>query len=211
MLNLQKLKNKLSVSYTYRKNKDFGEKNKMKKLLFLIAISVLAMTLIAVANAETPSLTVAPANSHIIRVTGVGFNASETVKLSLMNGTESIYAFTEAITTDGTGTDLGNFTAIVIIPTSINGTYTLNASTSTVSKQVSYTIPSLIGPQGLQGEPGVNGTAGPKGDIGSQGPIGPQGPVGTVDNTIAYIALVIGVISLILVVAVAMKRQYASN
>jgi hypothetical protein len=168
----------------------------MKKLLFLVAISVLAMTLIAVANAEVPSLTVAPANSHIIRVTGVGFNASETVKLELFNGTESIYNFTEAITTDGAGEDLGNFSAIVIAPTSLNGTYDLTASTSTVSKIVEILLPDMTGPQGEQGELGESevGTQGPQGE---QGPPGIQGPAG--EDAPVYV-LVLAIVALILAI-----------
>ena len=173
----------------------------MKKLLFLIAISVLAMALIAVANADVPSLAAAPANSHIIRVTGVGFNASETVKLQLMNGTVAIYNFTEAITTDGAGADLGNFTAIIIAPTNLNGTYNLIASTSTVSKTVAVSLPDLIGPQGEQGLTGEGGV-GTQGPQGEQGPQGIQGPAGEDAPAwlliIAVIALVTAIFSIII-------------
>jgi len=174
----------------------------MKKLLFLIAITVLAMALISIANADVPSLAVSPSNSHIIHVTGVGFNASQTVKLTLYNGTESVYNFTEAITTDGATGDLGNFTAIVIVPTILNGTYNLTASTSTVSKTISLAFPDMKGPQGIAG---VNGT-GIQGETGEQGIQGEQGPQGVAGEDapewvlmLAAISLVVSIVAFVLV------------
>lgn len=104
------------------------------------------------------TLTASPDNSNVFSVTGTGFDVSETVLLELMDeyGTV-VYTFTENIETDKTG----NFSATVIIPTSIHGTYYLTASTATsgIYGYIEYTVPDLTGPQGETGATGATGEA----------------------------------------------------
>ena len=113
---------------------------KTKKLTALAVLcSILAVAFISLASAASTdaTLTVTPvSNSSVISVTGSGFNASETVNLSLMNGTTFVYNFTESISTNS----LGNFSANVTLPAGIYGTFNLTANTSTVSAYTAYTI-----------------------------------------------------------------------
>ena len=144
----------------------------------------------ATAQAATiviPELKASPSNSHVFRVSGADFNASTAVTLQLVNGTDALYKFTEAVATN----DAGVFDAIVVAPTSINGTYDLMATTYTVkdaynvTATIKVTLPNMAGPQGLQG---VNGT-GTQGPQGETGPAGVPGEIGEIANTDALVAV----------------------
>jgi len=104
-------------------------------------------------TADGPQVTLgaSPNNSNIFRVTGNGFSTSETVWLRLVAGETTVFNFTETIETD----EQGSFSTIVIVPTSIHGTFNLTASTSSVSVYTEYNVPDLTGP---------TGPTGPKGD-----------------------------------------------
>ena len=133
------------------------------------------------------SITASPDSSHIISVTGSGFDASETVWLRLVANDETIaYNFTETIKTDAAG----NFSAVVIAPTSLYGTFNLTASTSNAMAYVEYTIPNLTGPTG---------------DIGLTGPTGAPGE--PADSTLLYGGIGLGVIAIVLAAYAIVKKS----
>ena len=155
--------------------------NRIAKGLATITFLLLSVATIAgVASAAT--LTATPDNSNIFNATGTGFTANSNVTLQLWNGsTTLIYTFPNA-TTDNSG----NFSAILIVPTSIpNATYTLTATTGAVSQSVSQTTPDLTGPTGATGATGATGQA--------------------ASNILAYGAIIISVMALI---AAAIAARY---
>jgi len=159
-------------------------------LFFATVLMLLGTALISSAYAQeepTASLIASPDNSNIFRVTGSGFNASETVWLRLVADETTVFNFTETIETDAEG----KFSAIVIVPTSIHGTFSLTASTSGVSVYIEYTVPDLTG------ETGATGATGPKGDPGE-----------AADPTIGYSGIGLGLIAIVLsVYALARKSR----
>jgi hypothetical protein len=110
------------------------------------------------------AVSVSPDNSNIFNVTGRGLGTSKgvTLKLTLATGATA-YTFADQITTDSQG----GFSTIVIVPTSISGTYTLVASTASGNATTQVTIPNLKGATGQTGETGATGTAGATGPAGS--------------------------------------------
>ncbi|MEM2970096.1 MAG: hypothetical protein QXR63_04090 [Candidatus Bathyarchaeia archaeon] len=126
------------------------------------------------------SLSATPSNSNIFRLTGIGFDASDTVWLRLVSDETVVFNFTETIETDAEG----SFSAIVIVPTSIHGTFNLVASTTSVSAYVEYTVPDLTGPEGPAGP---TGETGPKGDPGEPA-----------DPTIGYAGVGLGIVAIAL-------------
>ncbi len=72
----------------------------------------------------TKSVNATPNNSNIFNVTGSGFVASREVTLVLKNPQgATVYRFPDELSTD----TQGRFSTIAIVPTSINGTFTLEA------------------------------------------------------------------------------------
>jgi hypothetical protein len=104
------------------------------------------------------------------------------------------YNFTEYGLTD----NRGNFTATLIIPTSISGNHTLIAQSRTgaIANAV-INVPDLSGPKGdtgATGDKGVKGAAGPAGN--------------DADSTMVYVAIIISVIAaLISIVALVKDRE----
>ena len=130
-----------------------------RKLVFLISILILlqlvlnfSCEVLAQSSNHASEISATPNNSNIVRVSGKGFNASETVTLALWNETVRQFSFPENVTTDLGG----NFSTIVIIPTSLRGNYFLVASTSTSQAYVNYTVPNLMGATGVSGEEANN-------------------------------------------------------
>lgn len=156
--------------------------------------TIQAYTEFTIILSETPALTVTPDDSNIIAVSGSGFNTSETVTLTLEDSdNETIYTFTEDLTTN----TLGNFTAAVIIPTSINGDYTLIAETETgATANATITVPDLTGATGATGATGLSGEAGVDGEDGA-----------AADNTIVYSAVILS-IAAIAIAAVALTKKH---
>jgi hypothetical protein len=79
----------------------------------------------------------------------------------------------------------GSFTAIISVPTTTPGSYTITATDANgISASATFTVENMMGspgpqgPQGPQGEKGEKGDTGPQGPQGSPGPQGPQGPQG---------------------------------
>ena len=68
----------------------------------------------------------------------------------MWNETVKQYSFPENITTDLEG----NFSTVVIIPTSLSGNYYLVASTESGQAYVDYTVPDLTGATGVSGATG---------------------------------------------------------
>lgn len=112
----------------------------------------------------TRSVSISPDNSNIFNVTGKGLGDSKTVtlKLALESGATA-YSFPEQTTTDSQG----RFSTIVIVPTSLSGTFSLVASTTSGNATVQVTIPNLKGPPGETGQTGATGAAGATGTEGS--------------------------------------------
>jgi len=162
------------------------------KFLFATVLMLLGIALISSVYAQdepAASLSASPDNSNIFRVSGSGFNASETVWLRLVADETLVFNFTETVETDAEG----NFSAIVIVPTSIHGTFNLTASTSSVSVYVEYTVPDLTGPAGPTGTTGATGATGPKGD--------------PADPTIGYGGIGLGVVAIVLAVYALTKKS----
>lgn len=172
--------------------------NDTRKITSVIFAAALLVMLIPFATAAT--LTASPNNSNIINVNGSGFNQTSPVSLFLFNGTEAIYTFPEQITTDADG----NFSAIVIVPTILHGTFNITANTTNFSAAaLNRVFPNFTGQQGIEGPQGINGTIG---GTGPTGPPGPQGEPGTpADNTFIYVSLAISLAAAVGVMLIAKK------
>lgn len=172
------------------------------KSLILIAFLVLAITIYP---ASAATFIASPNNSNIVMVSGTGFNASSPVSIRLINDNGTMHVFAEQISTDVKG----NFSSIIIIPTSIAGTFNMTANTSSVSMTfINLQVPNFTGPQGpqgIQGEIGLNGTQGAIGLIGPAGPQGLVGPAG--DSTIGYAAIAIALAASFGVVLVSRTKR----
>ncbi len=112
-----------------------------KKTVALIMLcSFLAFTLFSFASAaSTATLTASETDdNNIIKLSGTGFDANETVTLQILNETDNtvIYTFTENATAD---TD-GAFTTNVTLPPGYYGTFNFTAETSTMFAHDEYTI-----------------------------------------------------------------------
>jgi hypothetical protein len=100
---------------------------------------VLAVAFVSTVNAATTSITITDIDdTNTINVTGTGFDADETVTLTLINQTDSstAYTFTEDVTTDSEGAFDTNLT----LPSGIYGTFDLTAETSDASADDEYTL-----------------------------------------------------------------------
>jgi hypothetical protein len=163
-----------------------------KTLLLVLSILFLCISMTQLSSAQMePSFTATPNNSNITKVIGSGFDPLERVSLKLLNATtgEEVYVFPENILTD----ENGNFSSIVIIPTSIHGTVNMTASTSTVQLSMEFTVPDLTGPQGPQGPQGETGPQGPQGEPGKNADVSLiYGSYG-----LAIIALLIAIVALV--------------
>lgn len=170
---------------------------KFAVMLFLLLLCVSA-TKLSYAQLE-PYFTATPDNSNITNVMGSGFDPSEIVSLKLLNATtgEEVYVFPENILTD----ENGNFSGIVIIPTSIHGTFNMTASTSTVQLSIEFTVPDLTGPQGPQGPQGETGPQGPQGEQGLQGETGESA-----DVSLIYGSYGLAIAALLIAIAAMLKK-----
>jgi len=156
-----------------------------KKFAVMWFLLLLCMSVTGLSFAqEEPYFTATPNNSNITNVVGSGFDPSERASLKLLNATtgEEIYVFPENISTD----ENGNFSGIVIIPTSIHGTFNMTASTSTVQCSIEFTVPDLTGPQGPQG---------------------PQGELGEIaDVSLIYGSYGLAIVALLIAIATIVKK-----
>jgi hypothetical protein len=166
--------------------------------LFAMTFALLGIALLSSVHAQddpTASITASPNDSSIISVAGTGFNASESVSLELVANGTTFYTFTESIETDGGG----NFSATVIVPTSIFGTYNLTASTSSVTAYTEQTVPDLTGPTGATGATGSTGATGATGATGVAG--------ATADSSIGYAGIGLGLVAMVLAVYAITKKS----
>jgi hypothetical protein len=145
-----------------------------KKRLTLLPMFLLLAMVVSVNAQVTPTFSATPNNSNIIQVVGTGFNNSEPVTLQLYQDNNSVYSFPNLLNTSSTG----NFSAVIIVPTSISGDFNLTASTSNITMTVPISVPDLTGQQGIQGLQGNDGTNGTNGINGINGTNGIQGPMG---------------------------------
>lgn len=141
-----------------------------------------------------PEIAVSPANSNIIKVTGSGFYPNQAITFALVqNVFISTYNFTDVGATDA----LGNFTITLIVPTSINGNYTLMAQSKTgLTASTAIIVPDLTGPQGGTGDTG---------DRGAKGATGPAGK--DTDNTLLYVSIILSIIAIILSVTAFLRYR----
>ncbi len=157
--------------------------------------SIYAATSTVSANKEytirfqtNPKIAVTPPNSNIFKVSGSGFTPFDIAAFTLMdNRFASAFNFTDI----GVADNQGNFTATLIVPTSLSGNYTLFVATRTgLTANASITVPDLTGPKGDSG------------DTGDRGPKGVAGEAGdAADNTLVYVAIIVSVIAAVLSVA----------
>jgi hypothetical protein len=88
---------------------------------------------------QFPAVTSSPNNSNLINVTGTGFSASLPVLIRILRSNGSIaYSVNQNITTDAQGT----FSTIINIPTTINGTFILQAKTPVEDAKTQIKVPS---------------------------------------------------------------------
>ena len=133
----------------------------------------------------TPKISATPNNSNVVKVSGSGFNALDTVTFALWNNTAESYSFPDNVITDLEG----NFSIILIIPTSLKGKYYLYASTERVPDfaYVDYTVPNLTGETGATGATGE-----------------------AANNTLVYIATILSIAS-ILIAYYTLKKQSSQH
>ncbi|MGB9854620.1 MAG: hypothetical protein ACPLRY_07460 [Candidatus Bathyarchaeales archaeon] len=170
------------------------EKMMKKKFAVMLLFLLLCMSVTKLSHAQSEQyFTATPDNSNITHVVGSGFDPSEIVSLKLLNATtgEEVYAFPENIMTD----ENGNFSGIVIIPTSIHGTFNITASTSTVQLSIEFTVPDLTGPQGPQGPQGETGPQGPQGELGE-----------SADVSLIYGSYGLAIVALLIAIAAMLKK-----
>jgi hypothetical protein len=134
------------------------------------------------------SLTATPEDSNIIELSGSGFNASENVTFELWDDDEVVYTFSKQVATNAQG----DFSAVIIVPTSISGEYTLVASTSGVTANVTVAVPDFTGATG--------GT-------GATGAAGETGATGTSDYTLGYVAVALSVAAICVSVYCLTRKQ----
>jgi hypothetical protein len=136
------------------------------------------------------TLTATPDNSNIIEVAGSGFNTSETVSFGLLDAAGSLaYKIPKNATTDNQGT----FSTIVIIPTTIRGTYTMFASTSSVTAYADISVPNLVGPAGETGATGATGAAGTAGI--------------SANSSIVYASIALSIAAIVVALFVLIKKR----
>jgi hypothetical protein len=195
---VQKLQYSLEVKKTKKNLRVFA----IVGVLALALLSSIATLSAVNADDEDPSITATPDESNIFNVTGTGFNVTADVTLELIANDTTYYTFDEGITTDENGT----FTAIVIVPTSVEGaTYNLTATTDDdVSAYVEYTVPDLTGPTGATGVTGATGATGTTGATGALGATGENGQ--DADETVTYVAIVVGLLGLVLATYAVVKK-----
>jgi len=133
-----------------------------------------------------PKIDVSPPNSNIFKVSGSGFTPFDVAAFALRDAYfASAFNFTDIAVAD----NQGNFTATLIVPTSLNGNYTLFAATRTgLTANASITVPDLTGPKGDTGD---DGDRGPKGVAGEAGET-------AADSTLVYVAIIVSVIAAVL-------------
>jgi hypothetical protein len=142
-------------------------------------------TFSALESTNGTKLTVNPDDSNIMEVSGSGFNASEPVSLGLLDSAGNLaYKITKTITTD----EQGSFSVIVIIPTTVNGTFSLFASTSGVTGHADISVPNLIGPAGENGAIGATGASETAG-------------------TLVYASIALSLIAIVVAVFVLIKKR----
>ena len=162
-------------------------------IIYAKTSTVTASTLYTIANSAMPKIVASPANSNIIKVVGSGFSPMEGVGFILVSATGPAFNFTDIAVTD----NLGNFTITLIIPTSINGNYTLMAQTRTgTTANAAITVPDLTGPKGDTGETG---------DKGAKGAAGPAGK--DAESTMLYAAIIISIIAAVISIASLVKDR----
>lgn len=171
------------------------------KVLIVAAIIALAVAALlmggALGQTAQPTISVLPENSHIVQVTGVGFNVSSPVSIELQLNGSYAYGYNGNVTTD----ENGAFSTLYIIPTGLSGAYTIAASVSNVTVLKDIAVPNLRGTDGLDGLNGADFNA--TGNIiinnGTQGAEGPKGDQGIMGNSTAgIVAVVLSIIALVI-------------
>lgn len=184
----------------------------MKKQFAAIAIlAILSLSLVATfatigsaaasSSSDDAELTTTPDNSNIFNVTGTNFDISDEVTLELIANGTTYYTITDDV--DLSTNANGTFTAIVIIPTSIDGgDYNLTESTEDQTAYVEITIPNLSGATGATGATGVTGATGSTGAKGTDGVDGQDA-----DPALTYGAIGLGLLGLVVATYAAMRKS----
>lgn len=173
------------------------------KVLIVAAIIALAVAALlmggALGQTTQPTISVLPENSHIVQVTGVGFNVSSPVSIELQLNGSYAYGYNGNVTTD----ENGAFSTLYIIPTGLSGAYTIAASVSNVTVLKDIAVPNLRGNDGLNGLDGEDFNA--TGNIilnnGTQGAEGPKGDQGIMGNSTAgIVGICLSIAALVIVI-----------
>lgn len=112
------------------------------------------------------TLSLVPETGLSTAVTGMGFASDSLVTLTSGGMTLG------TVTTDGTGA----FRLVIAAPSSVAGGYEITSTDETGTfRNVTLTVPDLIGPNGVDGIPGARGLTGPGGVDGDRGSAGATG------------------------------------
>jgi hypothetical protein len=168
--------------------------------LSLVASIATISSVAASSSSDEAEIITTPDNSNIFNVTGTNFDASDGITLELIANGTTYYTITNdvEISTNINGT----FTAIVIIPTNVDGgNYNLTASTEDQSAYVEITIPDLTGATGATGATGSTGATGATGAKGSDGADGQDA-----DQALTYGTIGLGLLGLVVATYAVMRK-----
>jgi hypothetical protein len=162
------------------------------KRLGILVVAVLITTVVLVG--VTADKAYSQAAPRITLTPNTGFAATTVYGSGFFGGEVFIYWADQRVPTVpvhiyGGDTQLGEFTAIITVPTQTEaGEYVIRAQdTRGTNASATFKVIDMTGPQGLQGLTGPGGPQGPAGPAGpagvtgatgEQGPQGPQGPPG---------------------------------
>jgi len=163
--------------------------------------------LTSVREATQPAaIKLTPSSGMFTAVSGEGFTPNAAVTIT----------FDGDNVATATADTMGKFVALIVAPTTTEGTYTVVATDATgrtddASFEVAAMEAGSQGPKGDTGPAGPAGAAGPKGDTGAAGPAGPAGDDGSSAGTVlGIIAIIIAVIAVILVFVMKPKAPEAA-
>ena len=121
----------------------------------------------------TPKMLLSPEKGiGLTTVSGDGLSGDS--KVTIAADTKELPTIPLHVVTD----PYGSFTAIIVLPSSIPGSYAVSAQSNGVAVSANYVVIDTQGPRGEKGERGETGAQGPQGEKGDKGETGAQGPNG---------------------------------
>ena len=144
---------------------------------------------------EDVEITLTPSSGlGVVTVSGLGFSVNSEVEIDWAG--EDVPTVPTTIKTD----DDGNFTAIISVPTTTPGDYTVAAVDESGNEaSATFTVEDMTGPQGPAG------SEGPQGETGEQGPAGAQGEPASTE--VVWAAIAIAIIALLIAIVAAARKS----